>query len=497
MKNKSINKSLNNKRNLTMLMDYYEMTMGNEYFVNGLKDTIVYFDNFFRKVPDKGGFVISAGLQQLIEYIEGMRFTDEDIAYLRCKNTFNEGFLEYLRSFKFTGDIWAVPEGMPVFPNEPIITVRAPIIEAQLVETMILTTINHQSLIATKANRIVRTAKGKPVYEFGSRRAQGYDGAVYGARASIIGGCSGTACTMAGAMFDIPVVGTMAHSNVQLMSSEYEAFKMYARTYPDNCSLLVDTYNVLKSGIPNSIKVWNEEVVTKGYRPKGIRLDSGDLAYLSKKSREMLDEAGYSDAKIGVSNSLNEYVIRDLLIQDAKIDWFGVGENLITAKSDPVFGGVYKLVAVEEDGKIKPRIKISENIEKITNPSYKKVWRLYDKDTNKSIADVLTLHNENISNDSEYELFDEKDSWKRKVVNNFYAMEIQEKIFENGELIYNSPSVMEIQEFCKEQIDTLWDELLRLENPHKYYVDLSLKLWNVKNQLIKEHTFKGDDYDEE
>lgn len=478
------------KRNLTMLMDFYELTMGNEYYINGLKDTVVYFDMFYRRNPDKGGYVICAGLEQLIDYIKNIKFSKEDIEYLRSLKMFDEGFLNYLVSFRFTGDIWAVPEGTPVFPGEALVTVKAPVIEAQLVETMLLISINHQSLIATKANRIVRAAQGRPVYEFGSRRAQGADGAIYGARASIIGGCMGTACTIVGENSKVPISGTMAHSNVQLLKNEYDAFKMYARTYPDKCALLVDTYNVLKSGVPNAIKVFDEEVVPRGFRPMGIRIDSGDLTYLSTQARKMLDDAGYKDAQIGASNSLDENIIRDVISEGAKLDWFGVGENMITAKSEAVFGGVYKLVAVEENGTISPRIKISENVEKITNPGFKKTYRLYGRNNNKAIADVITLHDEIIDENNPYVIFDPNYTWKKKIVKNFYVKELQTKVFENGECIYTNPSVTEIRDICKKQLDTLWEEVLRFENPHTYYVDLSRKLWNVKQEELDKYSFE-------
>ena len=486
--NAEITSTFDIKRNLTMLTDFYELTMANGYFNNGLKDKVVYFDMFFRRIPDKAGFVIIAGLEQLINYIKSLYFTEKDIEYLRKKGFEDEEFLNYLRNFKFTGDIWAIPEGTPVFPNEPLITVRGKVIEVQLIETMLLLTINHQSLIATKANRIVRSAEGRTVMEFGSRRAQGYDGAIIGARAAYIGGCIGTACTISDRDLGIPALGTMAHSWIQLFEDEYEAFKAYAKTYPDNCSLLVDTYDVLKSGIPNAIKVFNEVVVPAGFRPKGIRLDSGDLAYLSKKARKMLNDAGFPDCKIIASNSLDEYIIKDLLSQGAEIDSFGVGENLITSKSEPVFGGVYKLVAVEENGEVMPRIKVSENIEKITNPCYKKVLRIYDKKTNKAIADLLTLPDEVIDETKPYELFDPIHTWKRKTIDNFYIKELQVPIFKSGECVYNSPDIETIKSYCKEQLDTLWDEVLRIENPHRYYVDLSEKLWETKDKLLKKHS---------
>ncbi len=476
------------KINLTMLSDFYELTMANGYLANGLKDKVVYFDMFFRRVPDGGGFAIMAGVQQLLEYLKNLKFDDEDIEYLRSKQMFEEEFLQYLKDFNFSCDVWAVPEGTPIFPNEPIVTVRGPIIEAQFIETMILLIINHQSLIATKANRIVRAAQGRSVMEFGSRRAQGGDAAVLGARAAYIGGCAGTACTLAEKDHGILALGTMAHSWVQMFPTEFEAFRAYARTYPSDCTLLVDTYSVLKSGIPNAIKVFNEEVVPRGYRPKGIRIDSGDIAYLSRKARKMLDEAGFEDCKIVASNALDEWIIRDLFIQGAKIDSFGVGERLITSKSDPVFGGVYKLVAIEEGEQLIPKIKISENIGKVTNPGFKSVWRLYDNDTGNAIADVITMHDEVIDENASYELFDPEYTWKRKTINNFHARKLLVQLFDKGVCIYNSPSLEDIRNYCDQQIKLLWDEVKRFENPHKYYVDLSLQLWEVKQNLLKEHT---------
>lgn len=470
-----------------MLFDFYEATMSNGLFKNGMHNTVSYFDMFYRRVPDEGGFAIMAGLEQLIEYLENLKFTDEDIEYLKGQGNFSEEFLEYMRNFKFECDVWAIPEGTPIFPGEPIITVRGPAIQAMMIETMVLVTINHQSLIATKANRIVRAANGKAVMEFGSRRAHSYDAAVYGARAAYIGGCSATACVKAGQEFDIPVTGTMAHSWVQHFPSEYEAFKAYAECYPESCLLLVDTYNVLKSGIPNAIKVFDEVLKPKGLRPKGVRIDSGDITYLTKKVRKMLDDAGYPDCKICISNSLDEYLIRDMLIQGAKVDSFGVGERLITASSEAVFGGVYKVVATEEDGVMTPKIKISENIAKITIPCFKFCWRLYDNETGKAIADVITLFDEEIDSTKPYEIFDPVYTWKRKVVTNFTARRLFVKIFENGEKIYNSPSVKEIQKYCLEQVDTLWDEVQRFEKPHNYYVDLSQKLWDERKRLLDEH----------
>lgn len=481
------------ERNLTLLVDYYEITMANGYYRNGVGNKIVYFDMFFRRVPDKGGFCIVAGLQQLIEYLKNLKFSKKDMEYLRSKNIFCDEFLDYLENFKFTCDVWAVPEGTPVFPYEPLVVVRGPIMQAQFLETMVLLSINHQTLIATKANRIVRAAKGRPVMEFGSRRAQGYDGAVFGARAAYIGGCSSTACTISDKLFGIPAVGTMAHSWIQLFDTELDAFKAWTKVYPDNCLLLVDTYNVLKSGIPNAIKVFKEDLLPMGYRPKGIRIDSGDIKYLTQKAREMLDEAGFPDCSIVISNSLDEFIINDVLSQGAKIDSFGVGERLITAKSEPVFGGVYKLVAIEEDNKIIPKIKISENEEKITNPGFKQLYRLYDKNTDKAIADVITFADETIDDTDIYEIFHPIHTWKRKKLKNFYAKKLLIKIFDNGQCVYKSPSVNEIKNYCVRQLDTLWEEVLRFENPHKYYVDLSLRLWSTKNRLLQKFSLNYDD----
>ena len=473
-------------RNLTLLSDFYELTMASGYFENGMKDQIAYFDMFYRKNPDNSGFAIMAGVQQMIEYLTNLNFTDEDIEFLRNKNMFSEEFLEYIRNFKFSCDVWAVPEGTPIFPGEPIVTVKGPIIEAQFVETMILLSINHQSLIASKANRICTAADGRAVMEFGSRRAQGYDGAIYGARAAYIGGCTGTACTICDRDFGIPALGTMAHSWIQSFDNEEDAFRAYAKTYPQNCTLLVDTYNTLNSGIPNAIKIFNEEVVSRGFRPKGIRIDSGDITYLSKKARKMLDEAGFEDCKICASNSLDEYIIRDMFMQGAKVDIFGVGERLITSYSSPVFGGVYKLVALEIDGDIVPKIKVSENVGKITTPCFKKFYRLFDKATGKAIADVLTLNNEIINDREPYEIFDPQNTWKRKTVTNFTAKVMQVKYIENGNLIQELPDIEKIRDYCKEQLNTLWDEVTRFENPHTYYVDLSQKLWDVKHSLLNQ-----------
>lgn len=477
------------KLNLTMLTDFYELTMANGYFKNGFKDTIGYFDMFYRNIPDRGGFVIMAGVEQVVDYLNNLKFTDDDIEFLRGKG-FGEEFLDYLKNFEFSCDVWAIPEGTPIFPGEPIVKVRGPIIQAQFLETMVLLIINHQSLIATKANRIVRAAEGRTVMEFGSRRAQSAQAAILGARAAYIGGCVGTACTLDGRDYDIPALGTMAHSWVQLFDTELDAFRAYAREYPSACTLLVDTYNVLKSGIPNAIKVFNEEVVPRGFRPKGIRIDSGDITYLSKKAREMLDDAGFPDCQIVASNSLDEYIIRDMLLQGAKVDSFGVGERLITSSSHPVLDGVYKLCAIESDGELIPKIKISENVTKITTPCAKDVYRIYDKTTGKAEADLLVLQGEKIDESKPYLLFDPNYTWKQKEITNFTVKPLLEKIFEGGKCIYRKKSVQEIQQFCKDQINTLWDECLRFEHPHKYYVDLSQALYDEKYRLLKEHSSK-------
>ena len=475
------------EENLTLLCDFYEFAMANGYFEASMGEKIVYFDMFYRTVPDNASYSITAGLEQVIDYIENLHFSDEDIDFLRTKKIFHEDFLEYLRNFKFECDVWALREGTVVFPQEPIIIVKGPIMQAQMLETMILLTINHQSMVATKANRIVTAAKGRPVVEFGSRRAQGYTGANLGARASYIGGCAGTANTLAEKLYGVPALGTMAHSWVQLFSSEYEAFKTYAQVYPNNCLLLVDTYDTLKEGIPNAIRVWNEELVPKGIRPKGIRIDSGDIAYLSKKARVMLDEAGFSDAIIMASNSLDEWTIESILTQGAKLDSFGVGERLITSKSSPVFGGVYKLVAYEENGEIVPTIKISENVAKITTPGFKSLYRIYDKSTMKAEADVVCLNSEKLDELDELEIFHPIYTWKRKKFTNFVAKNLMVKVFEKGKLVYDMPTLEEIKDYAQKELASLWDEVKRLENPHEYIVDLSQDLWDIKDRLLKEH----------
>jgi len=477
------------KLNMTMLCDFYELTMSNGYFLNGYKDRITYFDVFFRKVPDGGGFAIAAGLEQLIEYIEDLHFDEEDIAYLRGRNLFSEEFLQYLADFRFTGDIYAVPEGTPVFPREPLVVVRAPAIEAQLIETFTLLTINHQSLIATKTNRIVRAAQGKAVLEFGSRRAQGTDAAIVGARAAYIGGATGTACTITDEIYGVPAVGTMAHAWVQMFDTQYEAFKTYCEIYPHNATLLVDTYNTLKSGVPDAIRAFNEVLKPLGITKCGIRLDSGDIAYLSREARKMLDDAGWTECQISASNSLDEYLIRDLYQQGAKIDAFGVGERLITSKSEPVFGGVYKLVAVEnEEGKVIPKIKISENVAKITVPHFKKLYRFFGNDTGKAIADYLTLYDEEVDDSQDLMIFDPFATWKKKTVYNFTAKPLLVPVFLNGKKVYESPALKDIRDYCAQQVDTLWDEVKRFDNPHGYYVDLSEKLWNIQQELLQKNS---------
>ena len=477
-----------NENNLTMLTDFYEFTMANGFFVDGLGEKQVYFDMFFRKVPDNGGFAIMAGVEQVIEYMKNLKFSKKDIEYLRGKNIFDEKFLEYLENFRFECDVWAIPEGTPIFPGEPILIVRGPVVQAQFIETMVLLCINHQSLIATKANRIVRAADGRGVMEFGSRRAQGAYAAMLGARAAYIGGCVGTSCTITDRDYGVTALGTMAHSWVQLFDSEYEAFASYARTYPDACTLLIDTYNVLNSGLPNAIKVFDEVLKPMGKRPQGVRIDSGDITYLSKKCRKILDYAGYPDCKIIASNSLDENIIRDIQLQGAAVDSYGVGERLVTSRSEPVFGGVYKLVAAEDnDGTIIPKIKISENVSKITTPGFKQVYRLYSKDNSAAIADVVTLHDEVIDNSEPYTIFDPDHTWKHKKIRDFYARPLLKPIFVKGECVYETPSLDVIREYCKMEIDGLWDEVKRFENPHKYYVDLSKPLWDLKYNLLSQY----------
>lgn len=472
---------------LALFTDFYELTMGNGYLMSEMEEKIAYFDVFFRKIPDNGGYAIFAGLEQIINYIENLKFSDEDLEYIRSRGIFSEEFIEYLKNFEFKCDIWSFKEGDTIFPHEPVMVVRGPVLQVQLMETLILTVFNHESLIATKASRIVNAAKGRKVTEFGSRRAHGTEAAVYGARATYIGGCVGTSNTLAGKMFGIPALGTMAHSWVQFFDTEYEAFKTYAEIYPDSCNLLIDTYDILNSGLPNAIKVFDEIIVPKGYRPKGVRIDSGDITYLSKIIRKRLDEAGYEDVTIMASNSLDEYIISSLISQGAKIDSFGVGERMITAKSDPTFGGVYKLSAVEEDGKIIPRIKISETSAKITNPGFKQVWRFYDNESCSPVADLISLHDEDFEGTDNLEIFDPIDTWKRKTLKNYTAKPMLSKIYDNGKLIYNIPTLEEVREYSLNAVNILWDEQKRLEYANIYIVDLSEKLWRLKKDLLKQH----------
>ena len=475
-------------RNLTMLCDFYELTMSNGYFQSGMKDKIVYFDVFYRDNPDHGGYAIAAGLQQIVEYIQMLHFSEEDIAYLKKKRCFSEEFLDFLRTFRFTGDIWAIPEGTVVFPGEPLMIVRAPVIEAQFIETYILMMINHQSLIATKASRLTRAAKGRLVSEFGSRRAQGADAAILGARAAYIGGCNSTACTISDEVYGVPTSGTMAHSWVQMFDTEYEAFRTYCEVYPNNATLLIDTYNVLESGLPNAIRAFKEVLLPKGITKCAIRIDSGDVTYLTKKIRQRLDAEGLSECKIIVSNSLDEYIIRELIRQGAEIDGFGVGERLITAKSDPVFGGVYKLCAMEqEDGTIRPKIKISENVGKITTPHFKKIYRLRGRETGKAEADLICVYDEVVDDTQPIELFDPEHTWKRKILENYTATELLVPIFQGGKLVYELPTLEQIRTHCAQEIEGMWDEVRRFTNPHNYYVDLSEKLWQIKHDMIAEH----------
>ncbi len=475
-----------NERNISMVMDMYELTMSNGYLNQGEQDTIVAFDVFYRKNPDNAGFAIFAGLEQVIEYIQNLHFSEEDVEYLRSRNLFTEEFLQYLRNFKFRGDIYSMPEGTVMFPNEPILTVVAPLIDAQLIETAILLEINHQSLIATKTNRIVRSAKGKPVSDFGARRAHNVDAAVYGARAAYIGGASGTATVLAGKMFGIPISGTMAHSWVMSFESEYEAFKAYAESYPNSTVLLVDTYDVLKSGVPNAIRVAKEILEPKGSRLKGIRLDSGDLAYLSKEARKQLDAAGLTDCIIVASNGLDEYTINSLNRQGALIDSYGVGEKLITSSTNPVFGAVYKLVAVKKDGEFVPKIKISETVEKITNPGIKELYRVYDKE-GKAVADYLTVKGEVIDTSSPVRYVDPLKYWKNRCFEECTFKNLHQQIFKDGELVYELPKLDEIRSYVRHQLDNeIWQEEQRFENSHPHYLDMSPAMFELKMGLLHE-----------
>lgn len=476
---------MNNKRNLSLLSDFYEFTMANGYFNNGMKDTVAIFDAFYRNNPDGGGYSIFAGLNDIIDYVKNLSFSSSDIEYLRKEGNFSEDFLEYLKDFKFTGDIWAYPEGSVMFPNEPIITVKAPIIECSILETYLLLSMNFNSLIATKTSRIVKAAGDRLVMEFGARRAQGADASLTGARAAYIAGAPVTSNTLSAKTYGFKPAGTMAHSWIQAFDSEYEAFKTYALSYPENCILLIDTYDTINSGLPNAMRIFKEILKPRGLSG-GVRIDSGDLAYLSKEIRKILDENGFKDAKIVASNSLDEFKIISLLNQGAEIDSFGIGERLITSKSDPVFGGVYKLVGIYDDDKLISKIKVSENVEKITTPGFKNVYRLYDKKTGKAEADYISLREEEMDDSKPLVIFDPLFTWKMKKMDNYKARLMQEKIFENGKLVYEEPSLDEIAKYCKSELDSMWEEVKRFDTPHNYYVDLSQDLWNLKQNLILE-----------
>ncbi len=474
-------------RDIASMTEIYELTQANGYFQSGKADEIAVFDLYFRKVPDKGGFAVFAGLAQIVDAIKNLKFSEEDLTFLKEEYSLCDEFLDYLRNFKFACDIWSVPEGTPIFPNEPVIKVRGPIIQAQLLEPILLVYMNSQSLIATKANRLVRAAKGTAVAEFGTRRATSFDGALFGARAAYIGGCVGTSGVAQSRNFGIPGFNAMIHSWVESFDSEYEAFCEYARLYPDNCSFVVDTYDTIKSGIPNAIKAFDDVLKPLGKRPLSIRIDSGDITYLSKKARKMLNEAGYPDCEIAASNSLDEYIISDMVSQGAKVDCFIVGERLINCASSPLFSGVYKMCAIEKDGKVIPKINLSENVSKISTPDSKMLYRLFDRDSGKAIADVLTLEDETIDETKAFTLFDPDFTWKRKEVENFVARRLLVPVFTKGECVYREKDLSDIREYCSEQIDTLWEEVKRFENPHTYYVDLSDKLWEVRRQLIEKH----------
>ena len=476
------------ERNLSLVMDFYELTMSQCYFNSEARERIVTFDLFYRKNPYNGGYAVFAGLEEIIGYIQNLHFEDEDIAYLRSLHKFSDAFLDYLRHFIFTGDIYAIKEGTPVFPYEPLIRVRAKIIEAQLLETAMLLCVNHQTLIATKARRIVKAAKGRAIMEFGARRAHNFDAANYGARAAYIGGVAGTATTYAGQKFGMPVLGTMAHSFVQSFDNEYDAFLAYAKTYPDSCTVLLDTYDTLKSGLPNAIRVAKEYLEPNGYRMQGVRIDSGDMAYLSKKIRKALDAAGMEDCNIVVSNSLDEYLIQSLISQGAQINSMGVGENLVCSKSTPVFGGVYKMSAVYEDEKMIPKIKVSENVEKVTNPAFKDLYRIYDKETMKAIGDIMTVHGEVLDPNQDLTIYHQMNSWKNKTIpaGTYIIKDLLEPIFINGELVYDVPELSAIRDYSEAEFSHMWDEILRFEYPQTYYVDLSKKLLDLKLKMLED-----------
>ena len=474
------------KRNLSMMMDFYEMTMSYGYFHQPNRDVRVAFDLFFRSVPDQGGYAIFAGLQHVIEFVENLSFSDADIAYFRKQNLFSEEFLDFLRGFRFRGDIYAMPEGTIIYPNEPLMTIVAPIIDAQLVETAILAQINHQSLVATKASRIVRAAEGRKVADFGARRAHNMDAATYGARAAYIGGIDMTATVSAGQQFNIPISGTMAHSWVMFFEDEYTAFKKYAEIYPQATVLLVDTYDVLHSGIPNAIRIAHEVLAPQGHRLAGVRVDSGDLAYLSKRIRKMLDKAGLEDCKIILSNSLDEFTISSLLLQGARVDSFGVGERLITAKSDPVFGAVYKLVAVEKDGVFQPRIKMSENVEKLTNPGLKDIYRIYDHH-GKAVADMIAVQGEQIDLTQPFRYVDPHKPWKNRFFEGGSAVNLRRLYVRDGERVEDLPPLEEIRAYVRRQLaEEIWPEEQRFENPHRHYLDMTPDYYELKMGLLEE-----------
>lgn len=478
-------KDFNNNR-IPLMMDFYELLMANAFLSNSIDNTIAYYDLFYRPVREMGGFCIFAGLRQLVDSISALKFSDQDISYLKSLG-FPQKFLDYLIHFEFECDILAVPEGTPIFPGEPILTVKGPVIQAKMLESILISSIGQHTLVATKANRIARAAQGRKVVEFGSKRAHSLREALYSARAAYIGGCTATTCIDASRQFGIPKFGSMSHSFIQMFDSELEAFSAFAKEYPDECVLLIDTYDTLNSGIKNAIEAFNNEVLPRGFRPKGVRIDSGDLAYISKKVRRILNEAGFPDCDIIVSNALDEHIIKDMLQHGARVDTFMVGSRLVSFPYAPVLPSVYKLVAIEKEGKIIPKIKLSENVSKITTPYPKTLWRLFDRENGKAIADLISLWDETISEDEPYELFDPDFTWKRKIVDNFVARKLLEPIYRQGKLVYVFPNIESVRSYCAEQVDSLWEEVLRFEFPHNYYVDLSQKLWDEKNRLIEEN----------
>lgn len=481
-----------NIKNLSALNDIYQLYMSNGYLKNGMQDKIVVFDLFFREMPEKSGFAIMAGLEELIERISCFYFSEDDIEYIKDEFDFSDNFIDYLKAFKFTGDIFSVPEGTPIFSNEPILTVKATLPQAQMLESVILQSIYYPTIVATKANRMLRAAQGRGIIDFSVRRANSEVSATLGSRAAYIGGCSATSNLLASKHYGIEKIGSMSHSYIMMFEDELSAFKSYARENPDNCVLTVDTYNPLKSGIPNAIKAFNEELMPKGKRPKGILIGSGDITYISKKARVMLDDAGYPDCSIIASNSLDEYIIRDMLIQGAKIDFFGVGEQLVSSSKN-VFSLVYKPVAVYNGDKVTNLIKISQNTNKITTPGFKSLHRFFDKETGKALADLIAFNDEEISDSEPFEIFDPDHLWKSKVLDNFVVRKLQRKIFSNGKVVYKTPTLEKIKKYSQREIATLWEEILRFEHPHKYYVDLSKRLWTEREKLLSTHSdYKGE-----